>query len=229
MENKDKKPNKSRENRHRLAHALRDFMALMNAGDAPDELFMEAARTVEGLNKKFAKIPIQHRVVGCGKDRKGDSVARFDYGMPDFSPMSGPANPISPPITMYRDNDDVVGHVNFSPSYEGPPGFVHGGFIAAAFDELFGFALSFRDKPEMTGVLTVRFRRPCPLQTELRMECKVLKTSGRRVKTKASMYAGDQLIADAEALFVAVDVETYKGFAKDRNRRKSVKFEKRRV
>ena len=36
-------------------------------------------------------------------------------------------------------DEHVVGHVVFGDAYEGPPGCVHGGFIAAAFDEVLGF------------------------------------------------------------------------------------------
>ena len=61
----------------------------------------------------------------------------------------------------------IKGTVTFGSAYEGPPGHVHGGYVAAAFDELLGMTQSLGGMPGMTGTLTVRYRRPTPLRTEL--------------------------------------------------------------
>jgi len=60
--------------------------------------------------------------------------------------------------------------MNFSSAFEGGPGWVHGGYIAAAFDELLGLVQSLTGKAGMTGTLKVRYRNPCPLHTEILME-----------------------------------------------------------
>ena len=64
----------------------------------------------------------------------------------------------------------ALGLVRFGSAYEGPPGHVHGGFVAAAFDEVLGYVQSLGGRPGMTGTLTVRYRSPTPLYTELRFE-----------------------------------------------------------
>ena len=86
-------------------------------------------------------------------------------GPSDWLPVGGACNPIAPPITFTVDGDVVVGEVTYGSAYEGPPGCVHGGYIAAAFDELLGFANSLSGTPGMTGTLTVRYRRPTPSTT----------------------------------------------------------------
>ena len=63
--------------------------------------------------------------------------------------------------------------------YEGPPGHVHGGFVAAAFDEVLGFVQSTTGQPGMTGTLTIRYRKPTPLDTDLRFEATVQRVEGR--------------------------------------------------
>ncbi len=69
------------------------------------------------------------------------------------------------------DAHGVIGHANFGVAYEGPPGYVHGGIIAAAFDEVLGMAQSLTGNPGMTGTLSIRYRRPDPcLLTELVFE-----------------------------------------------------------
>ena len=54
--------------------------------------------------------------------------------------------------------------------YEGPPGCVHGGVIALVFDELLGAANIAAGSPGMTGTLTIRYREPTPIRTEIRLE-----------------------------------------------------------
>ena len=54
----------------------------------------------------------------------------------------------------------MVGTATFGAAYEGPPGCVHGGFVAAAFDEVLGSTQSLSGEPGMTGRLTVNYRSP---------------------------------------------------------------------
>ena len=69
--------------------------------------------------------------------------------------------------THDADDDGAHGTVEFPISYEGPPGLVHGGFLAVFFDCVFqelNCALGLAGK---TAELSVRFRRPTPLLTPL--------------------------------------------------------------
>jgi acyl-CoA thioesterase FadM len=59
----------------------------------------------------------------------------------------------------------------------------------------------------LTAVLTVRYRAPTPLQTDLCIEANVVRTDGRKAFVEARMKAGDTITAEAEAVFVAVDRE----------------------
>lgn len=200
-----------------LAEAIRILCQAVILCDASDKTLKKATQTVHFLSEKLRSTPRRSRMVGPREYSNGD--LRFDYDLPHLSPISGQANPISPPLAMALEKGMAVGHVNFSVSYEGLPGLVHEGYIAAAFDDIFGLTISIIEKPVMTGILKVFYHKPCPLQTEFRLESKVCKISGRRLVTKAMMYADDQLMAEAEALFVAIDVGTYKEFAEIRNQR----------
>src|SRR5258708_20546505 len=77
------------------------------------------------------------------------------------------ANPFAPPIRFVIENNKVLGRGNFGATFEGSPGTVHGGFVAAAFDQLLFMAQSLSGIPAVTGTLTVRYRKPTPLLTEL--------------------------------------------------------------
>lgn len=59
----------------------------------------------------------------------------------DRSPFYGAMNPLSMPMMMEKDDSfgefgAISGTATFTEPYEGPPGHVHGGYIAAAFDEV---------------------------------------------------------------------------------------------
>ena len=128
-------------------------------------------------------------------------------GFFDLSPFMGRANPLAPPIDLWVDGDVVRGRATLGWAYQGPPGHLHGGFIAAIFDEALGLAQSMTGHPGMTGTLTVRYRKPTPLLTELRIEALVRRIAGRKIFTEARLYAGETLTAEAEAIFISITPE----------------------
>lgn len=132
----------------------------------------------------------------------GDPHAFFDH-----SPLIGLANPLAPPLRLAVQGARVVGTARFGAAYEGPPGCVHGGYIAAAFDEVLGMAQSLGGRPGMTGTLTVRYRRPTPLRTDLRFEATLDGTERRKIFTSGRLYDAttDEVTAEAEAIFISVD------------------------
>jgi hypothetical protein len=110
----------------------------------------------------------------------------------------------------------VVGRVRYGYAYEGPPGCVHGGVIAAAFDEVLGFAQSLGGRPGMTGTLTVKYRRPTPLDTDLIFEGWVDRIEGRKIFTQGRCLADGVVTAEAEGLFISVDFEKMAQLLRDR-------------
>ena len=103
-----------------------------------------------------------------------------------------------------RGQPTVMAVVCLDGNYQGPPGCVHGGYLAAMFDNLLG-VLPYRmtgRKGAFTGRLTVRYRALTPLDTELKLTGWVTDARSRRVTAAGQCYAGDVLTAEAEALFV---------------------------
>jgi acyl-coenzyme A thioesterase PaaI-like protein len=145
----------------------------------------------------------------------GDVGAFFDQ-----SPIIGLANPIAPPVSMHAEEGCVVGSATFGSAYEGPPGCVHGGWIAAAMDELLGFAQSMGGQPGMTGTLTVRYRNPTPLHTELRLQARVDGVERRKTLASGEIYAGEMLCAEAEGIFVSVGAERFQRLVVEREERR---------
>jgi hypothetical protein len=118
------------------------------------------------------------------------------------SPVIGFANPVAPPVMVEGVDGRLIGSAWFDYQYEGPPTCVHGGVIAMVFDEMLGAVNILTGNPGMTGTLTVRYRKPTPLLTPLRLEASFVKREGRKIYTSGAIYHGDILTAEAEGVFI---------------------------
>lgn len=190
--------------KRRLADAMRRVIADMVLSDAPEEELSAAADALERYADRLAAHPRLVRSMGHSEAALSGNVAAFF----DQSPLIGLANPLAPPITISRDGEfGARATATFGAAYEGPPGHVHGGFVAAAFDEVLGYVQSLGGAPGMTARLIVQYREPTPLRTPLRFEAAYLGAEGRKIFTEAKVFAGDTLTAEAEGLFVSMPRE----------------------
>lgn len=190
---------------HRLAAAMRKVIDELVQVAAPEEDLRQAANALERYAKRLAKYPTSRSYEGFAETANaGDPNAFFDH-----SPLVGFANPLAPPIELSVQGQMVRGLATFGLAYEGPPGCVHGGFIAAAFDEVLGTAQSLTGKPGMTGTLSIRYRRPTPLLKPLLFEAVVERVEGRKIFTRGTLTSDGLLTAEAEGLFIAVPEERF--------------------
>ncbi len=88
----------------------------------------------------------------------------------DHSRDIGEYNPCFPEYDITVDGERARGTVTFPTVYEGPPGVVHGGFIALLIDCVVQHHNCDLGVAGKTSSLSVRFRRPTPLLEELRFE-----------------------------------------------------------
>src|SRR5262249_42887583 len=123
-----------------------------------------------------------------------------------LDPMIGPQSPIAPPLRCRWEPPTAIGEVLFTAAYEGPPGCVHGGVIAAAFDQVFNVANLMLGTAGPTASLQLHYRRPTPLQVPLRFEAWQDRVEGRRVYTRGRLLVGDRTTVEAEGLFILVPV-----------------------
>jgi len=191
--------------RHRLADALRTTITATVSAEVDDEVILEVAEAVEALNRRLAE--------AAGPDKRPRGRPEISSEPQEFfptSPVIGLANPLAPPVRIRvvegvdGDYRRIVGTVNFDYAYQGPPTCVHGGVIAETFDEVLGAANLVAGHPGMTGTLTVRYRKPTPLRTELRLEARCQRREGRKIFSWAGIYHGDTLTAEADGLFIEV-------------------------
>jgi acyl-coenzyme A thioesterase PaaI-like protein len=204
--------------KRRLTTAMRRVIERLVLSDAPEDELRRAADRLEQYADHLATHPRLQRYEGFAETSPAGDVGAFF----DRSPLIGLANPLAPPIAIRPTGEKTAeGIVRFGSAYEGPPGCVHGGFVAAAFDEVLGFVQSLSGQPGFTGTLTVIYRKPTPLHTELRFATSIERTEGRKVFTRGEVYAGELLTAEAEAIFISADREKYQKLIEERERREA--------
>lgn len=102
------------------------------------------------------------------------------------------------------ENQEVVGLFSFKEEHQSYPGRTHGGMISALLDELVGRAIWIYD-PNMWGVtinLSVKFRKPVPLETKL-------KGVGRIISQTSRTFTGEGKIVDGEGNVLAEATVVY--------------------
>jgi acyl-coenzyme A thioesterase PaaI-like protein len=85
-------------------------------------------------------------------------------------------NPSGFALEFYRDGDVVFAEVTIPAMYCGYDGVAHGGIVALLLDEAMGWAANCAaGGATATGELTVRYRRPTPVNETIRIEGRVLR------------------------------------------------------
>jgi acyl-coenzyme A thioesterase PaaI-like protein len=201
--------------KRRLAAAMRLVIGRLVESNAPEAELAAAADGLERYAERLATHPRLRRLEGFAETATAGDVAAFF----DQSPIIGLSNPLAPPVAVRRSGElRAEAHARFGAAYEGPPGCVHGGWVAAAFDEVLGFVQSLAGSPGFTGTLTIRYRKPTPLHTDLRFEARVTGTERRKTFAEGRLYAGDLLTAEAEAIFIAADRARFQELLAQRER-----------
>jgi Thioesterase superfamily len=182
--------------RIRLAVSARDLIdALMTAHSVDDDALDAAAAQLDAVT---AALRDEH--AAARTEMPHSARGHRDY-VPR-SPLVGVVSPLSPAATWEHRDGVLEILCTFGRPYEGPPGAVHGGFVALAFDELLGMVIALNTEGGLTGRLTIRYRALTPLYEPLRLTAWVDHREGRRMTARGTIHAGDRLTAEAEGLFV---------------------------
>jgi acyl-coenzyme A thioesterase PaaI-like protein len=179
----------------RLADALRALVercVTVDAGAAGAEALDALTAALDDVGARLATLP----VVEVAAPNPAVSLAAR-------GPFVGTANPLAAPLHLAIDGDMTRGWAVYGSAYEGGVGDLHGGVVAAAFDDLLGCAQMVGDTTGRTGTLTVRFRSPSPIGRRIDYEARLDRVEGRKVFCSGEAWCGDTLLAEAEAIFVA--------------------------
>ena len=129
------------------------------------------------------------RIGSGGEDQRVYLDHAFDVGA---------YNPCFPEYTFdHLDEQTASGRVNFPVVYEGPPALVNGGFLAVFFDCITQHQSCAAKGTGKTRSLTVTFRRPTPILTELHFDITREESEGR-VTSTARLLLGDEVLCIGE-------------------------------
>jgi acyl-coenzyme A thioesterase PaaI-like protein len=178
-----------------LAGVLRDLTDTVQSLErsSPElEALVQSLRAAQRQLAAQAPSDLRPRV---GDDPSPDRRVYVDHGY-----AVGEYNPCFPRYTLELDGEDgAFGTVEFPISYEGPPGLVHGGFLALFFDcvlQELNCALGLAGK---TAELSLRYRRPTPLLMPLTYRAERV-VDDRRITAHAELFRGDELLCEAHLL-----------------------------
>ena len=98
----------------------------------------------------------------------------------------------------------------FDGRHQGAPHYAHGGAVAALLDDAMGYVSFLVLRIFVTANLTVDYRRPVLLEHDYDVAAWCEDIDGRKVRLRAELRDGDEVIAEASGLFIAVDVEHFR-------------------
>lgn len=168
-------------------------MALENEDGEVERLIGELERCEAMLRQRVPTDPAPR----VGDAASGDGRVYLDHAF-DI----GAYNPCVPEYSIEVDGDRARGSVTFPIAYEGPPGLVHGGFLAVFFDCVVQHHNCRLGQAGKTTSLLLTYRRPTPLLTDLTFVLDRL-VGDNRIHTTGALSSGDKVLCQAEVAAIA--------------------------
>ena len=193
------------EKRRHVSDSIKALTERLITTDCAPEKLDRALALIEEASALLGDGPtIQSKVAWFSQPT--DANGSYHQVSRELAPIGGISNPLSPFYRMWVDFDQREAHglVNFGWAFEGPPTFVHGGWVAATFDEFMGCAQVFCDDPGVTGTLSIRYKQPTPINTDVVLHARLKEQNGRKIIVEGTMSANGVVTATCEALFISV-------------------------
>jgi acyl-coenzyme A thioesterase PaaI-like protein len=176
----------------RFVEAVRTMQDLTRGADAPDDVITAAADLVESASQLLAPYDADEWHSPSGR--------RMDL------PNRG--NILQVPVDLnVTEAGRIGGTARFRRFHLGRNGAVHGGSLAHLFDSLLGFA-AFKlseTKRQRTAYLHVNYRKIVPIDKVLQVDAGIDHIEGRKIFVAGRLCDGDDVLCEAEALFVKLN------------------------
>ena len=174
------------------------------------EAALRVAALPEGLEARVREqsASLDALTEALGPVALGDAVPRMGPEPADQRPyyvdgvMMGAHHPLRADVELSHDEGVTRGRVRFGVTFEGPPGCVHGGFVAHFFDQILGQHNLEARLFAMTGTLAVRYHRGTPILRDLTFEVTHEADGPRKVITRGSLSADGEIFSEAEGTFI---------------------------
>ena len=192
--------------RQRLACATRALNEKLVSTDIDPEWATALTKKIEGLTAELSQA---QQIDGLIDMAKRGERGTIDDVMGELVSVGGRSHPCSPELLWHEASNRITGTVRFGQAFEGPPGHVHGGWVAGVLDHIMGMTHVRTGHPGMTGGLSVRYLKPTPLNQLIEISAEATEVDEKRTEVKGTMRCGETTTATAEAIFVRVDREKF--------------------
>lgn len=185
---RDVDPNVGGPDFSRLAEAVQLLQDRFTGACLPADRTVEVAAQIERIAALLGEFQVEERRAPAG--------ARSD--------LPGRGSALFPRFVVDQATDaSVGGSVTFTRFHLGGNGAAHGGTLALLFDDVMGHLISTRGNGvSRTAYLHVNFRSVALLERPMRFDVTIDRVDGRKTWSTARITDGDQLVSDAEGLFI---------------------------
>ncbi|WP_078287891.1 PaaI family thioesterase [Mycobacterium sp. D16R24] len=176
----------------RFIDALRTLQDRARAALPPDEMVTTLADQLDVMNELLAPYEVSEWDSPSGR--------RTDL------PLRG--NILLVPMTIDSFDGGVLrGTATFGRYHLGRNGAVHGGCLGLLFDTIIGTGtMLLTDLRKLrTAYLNINYRKVTPIEKELQYDCTLDRVEGRKVFLTSRLLDGDNVLAEADALFVKLN------------------------
>jgi hypothetical protein len=182
-----------------LAPVLRTLTGTLLALEAEDDRVEALIGHLRAAEQSLAELAPADPSPRVGPEYRPDQRVYLDHGR-DI----GCFNPCFPEYEIRVRGAQASGTVVFPLAYEGPPGLVHGGFLALFFDCIVQHHNCEYGVAGKTTSITVEYRRPTPLSQPL--EFSIERTTGtNRITSEARIELDGEVLCKATIEAVAGD------------------------
>jgi uncharacterized protein (TIGR00369 family) len=120
-------------------------------------------------------------------------------------------------MKFYETGDEpvqVIAEITVPARFQGYPGIVHGGILAAMLDETISRTVMRGSPPRVvvTAKLSIRYRRPVLVEIPLRITGRVVEDKGRVIRVAGEITNREEiLLAEGEAVLSEIDPASMSG------------------
>ena len=192
--------------RRRIGAAMNSIMDKLIRLDADLDQITELADQFEGLEKQISEYGRMDQMEIFKRFLNKEGSEEDALNITDYDILTGLSSPLNLPMKTWIDGDKVRGEVRAGLQYQGPPGRIHGGMVAAIFDVLLAQTQAIAKVMGFTGTLKIKYLKATPLNTDLTLEAEVIRLEGRKLFNRGIIMANGEVTAEAEGIWIQADM-----------------------
>lgn len=189
----------------RISAALEGILSSVPRLSAPQEVLTHIAQELEIVAAISKRYPQRSMEAGFAKLLTNETDVADVFEVFDFDGLAGLSNAVAPKLIYRINQSQVFAEATLGVQYQGPPGRVHGGFIAAIFDVVLARAQQLSGKIGLTGQLSVKYLDSTPINKPIRFEGHLDRVVGKKVFVSGACFFKDRKTAECNGIWVCPD------------------------